>query len=39
MAEEIKMVGEKVPDALTLLMADPVTQALIADKMTQILEG
>lgn len=39
MAKEIKMAGEKVPDALTLLMADPTTQALIADKMKQILEG
>jgi len=39
MAEEIKMAGEKVPDALTLLMADPATQALIADKMKEIIEG
>ena len=39
MAEEIKMAGEKVPDALTLLMADPATQALIADKMKEIMEG
>ena len=39
MAKEIKMAGEKVPDALTLLMADPATQALIADKMKEIMEG
>jgi len=38
MAKEIKMAGEKVPDALTLLMADPATQALIADKMKQIMK-
>ena len=39
MAKEIKMAGEKVPDSLTLLMADPATQALIADKMNDILKG
>ncbi|MCD4678112.1 MAG: zinc ribbon domain-containing protein [Desulfobacula sp.] len=39
MAKEIKMAGEKVPDALTLLMADPATQALIADKMKEMMEG
>ncbi len=39
MAEEIKMAGEKVPDALTLLMADPTTQALIAEKMKEMIKG
>ena len=39
MAEEIKMAGEKVPDALTLLMADPATQALIAEKMKEMIKG
>ena len=39
MAEEIKMAGEEVPDALTLLMADPVTQALIAEKMKEMMKG
>jgi integrase/recombinase XerD len=39
MAAEIKMAGAKVPDALTLLMADPATQALIADKMKEIIKG
>ena len=38
MAKEIQMAGAKVPDALTLLMADPATQALIADKMKGIME-
>jgi hypothetical protein len=39
MAEEIKMAGEKMPDALTLLMADPATQVLIAEKMKGLMEG
>jgi hypothetical protein len=39
MAKEIQMAGAKVPDALTLLMADPATQALIVDKMKQIMKG
>ena len=39
MAEEIKMAGEKVPDALTLLMADPATQALIAENMKELING
>lgn len=39
MAEEIKMAGEKVPDALTLLMGDPATQALITEKMKEIIKG
>jgi hypothetical protein len=28
---------EKVPDALALLMPDPATQALIAEKMKEIM--
>ena len=39
MAEEIQMAGKKVPDALTLLMADPATQALIAEKMKEMING
>ena len=39
MAKEIKMAGKNVPDALTLLMADPARQALIADKLKEIMEG
>ncbi len=39
MANEIKSAGEKVPDVLTLLMADPATQALFAEKMKEMIKG
>ena len=39
MAKQIKMAGAKVPVALTLLMADPVTQVLITEKMKEIIKG
>ena len=38
MAKEITATSKHIPDALSLLMADPATQALIAEKMKEMMK-